>query len=139
VRVRFTGLRSVTRSLTLIAPISATLILTDVAVELAAAALKDHPQESEITLLAISVSALVDERALQLELPLGLPDDRHRPGTPTGSALWAVDRSVDAIRDKFGRPAVGYATVMFSDIGGVPDEFRELAEHHPPANELDQM
>lgn len=128
VRVRFTGLRSVTRSVTLPVPISTTLTLTDIAVELAGVALADHPRESEITLLAVSVSHLVDEAVLQLELPLGLCDDRHRPGTASGSARWALDRAVDSIRAKFGRNSVGYATVMFSKLGHVPEEFRELAE-----------
>jgi len=128
VRVRFTGLRSVTRSITLPAPISTTLTLTDIAMDLAGAALADYPRESEITLLGVSVSHLVDEAALQLELPLGLHDDRHRPGTAAGSARWALDRAVDSIRARFGRDAVGYATVVFSDLGRVPEEFRELAE-----------
>jgi DNA polymerase-4 len=127
VRVRFTGLRSVTRSVTLAAPISATLTLADVGVELAGVALADHPGEREITLLAISVSNLGDERALQLELPLGV-GDRHRPGSIAGSARWAIDRAVDDVRQRFGREAVGYAAVSLSDLGGVPDAFRELAE-----------
>jgi DNA polymerase-4 len=36
---------------------------------------------------------------------------------------------VDAIRARFGTNAVGYARVMLSELGGVPEEFRELAEH----------
>ena len=48
--------------------------------ELASAALADHPRERQITLLAVSVSNLVDEPALQLELPLGLGDDPTGPG-----------------------------------------------------------
>lgn len=131
VRVRFTDLRSITRSITLPAPISATLTLTEVATELAGVALADHPAEYEITLLGISVSHLVEDPVLQLELPLGLGDERHRPGTTAGSARWAVDRAVDAIRARFGRSAVGYASVVFSESGRVPEEFRELAEHHP--------
>src|ERR1700730_2827263 len=75
VRVRFNDLRSVTRSVTLPVPISATLPLTEIAIELASSALTDHPGEREITLLAVSVSQLVDEFVLQLELPLGLDDD----------------------------------------------------------------
>jgi DNA polymerase-4 len=131
VRVRFTGLRSVTRSLTLAVPISTTLTLTELATELAAAALCDHPGDSEITLLGVSVSKLVNEPALQLELPLGL-GDRWRSGTIAGSARWALDRSVDAIRARYGRDSVGYATVMFSAENRVPDAFRELAEHDDP-------
>lgn len=128
VRVRFTGLRSVTRSVTLPEPMSATLSLTEVATGLAHSALADHPGEREITLLGVSVSNLRVEDSLQLELGLGsvrLP----APGSPIGAARWGVDRSVDAIREKFGRSAVGYASVVLSDIHRVPEEFRELAEH----------
>jgi DNA polymerase-4 len=128
VRVRFRSLRSVTRALTLAAPISSTLTLTELATELARTALAENPRERQITLLAVSVSNLVDEPALQLALPLTVGDDRYLPGTRRNAARWAADRSVDAIRARFGRAAVGYATVMFSDVGGVPDAFRELAE-----------
>jgi DNA polymerase IV len=128
VRVRFVRLRSVTRSITLARPISSTLTLTEVAVDLVADALVDHPEEKEITLLAVSVSNLVGEESLQLEIPIRVGSDLFRPGTPTGAARWALDRSVDAVRDKFGRDAVGYATVVFSEVAKVPDQFRELAE-----------
>jgi DNA polymerase IV len=130
VRVRFTGLRSVTRSCTSAVGISATLTLTEVAAELAHVALADHLDQREITLLAVSVSNLVDDAVLQLELPLGLSGDVRRPGTVAGAARWRADRSVDAIRARFGRDAVGYAGVTFSDLPRVPDAFRELAEHH---------
>ena len=129
VRVRFTGLRSVTRSVTLPVPISTTLTLTEIATELAGSALNDHPHEREITLLAMSVSQLVDELPLQLELSLGLDGDRRRAGSGAESARLALDHAMDSIRARFGRDAVGYATVMFSELGGVPEEFRELAEH----------
>ncbi|HXQ59768.1 MAG TPA: hypothetical protein VN799_06705, partial [Acidimicrobiales bacterium] len=128
VRVRFTGLRSVTRSLTFPVALSSTLTLTESATELVGNVLTAKPEEREITLLAVSLSNLVPERGLQLELPLPVDDERRRPGTAAGSARWGVDRSVDAIRTRFGRDAVGYATVLFSDTGSVPDAFRELAE-----------
>src|SRR5262249_61599910 len=97
---------------------------------LAGAALADYPRESEITLLGVSVSHLVDEPALQLELPLGLHNDRHRPGTAAGSARWGLDRAVDSIRARFGRGAVGYATVGVSDLRRGPEEFREARGRH---------
>jgi DNA polymerase-4 len=128
VRVRFTGMRSITRSLTLPWPVSSTSTITEVGVELAERALADHPREHEITLLAVSVSHLVDQSVLQLELPAVVDDDPRRPGTTAGSARWAVDRAVDRVRERFGRAAVGYAPVVFREGGGVPDEFRELAE-----------
>jgi len=134
VRVRFTSLRSVTRSATLPEPISTTLTLSDLGVDLARAALADHPGEREITLLAISVSNLVVVSALQLELPVGIGDEAHRPGTATGSARWALDRAMDKVRARFGRDALAYAPVAFREAGGVPDEFRELAEADPGAD-----
>lgn len=128
VRVRFSDLRSVTRSVTLSGAISATSTLTEVAVDLARAALDDHPTETSVSLLAVSVSHLADQAVLQLELPLGLADDARRPGSEQGAVRWIADRSADAVRLRFGRDAIGYASVVFSEVGHVPDEFRELAE-----------
>jgi DNA polymerase-4 len=127
VRVRFADLRSVTRALTLSAPISATRALAEVAEDLVRGVLADHPGERTISLLAISVSHLEAHAIVQLELPLGLPDEGCRPGTRKGFARARADRAVDAIRKRFGAQAVDYAS---ASGGGrsVPDEFRRLAE-----------
>ncbi|HEY6533889.1 MAG TPA: DNA polymerase IV [Acidimicrobiales bacterium] len=133
VRVRFADLRAVTRSTTLPAAVSSTLTVTEIACDLARGALADHPAEREISLLAVSVSHLEHQPVLQLELPLDLPDAARRPGAPAGASRWAVDRSMDRVRERFGRPAVGYAAVALSRQGSVPEAFRELAErddHH---------
>jgi DNA polymerase-4 len=130
VRVRFADLRSVTRATTLDAPIAATLTLTEVAAELVRAALSDHPQEKHISLVAISVSHLERHPKLQLGLSLGLPSEARDPGTRRGLARHAVDRAMDAIRDRFGRQAIGYGAAVFDESRSVPDEFRELAEKH---------
>src|SRR5437762_662620 len=100
VRVRFADLNSTTRSVTLDAPISATVILAELAEELVRAVLADHPDEKFISLLAISVSHLEEHWDLELELPLGLQDEMRRPGTKTGMARWAADCAVDK---KIGR------------------------------------
>jgi DNA polymerase-4 len=127
VRVRFAGLRSVTRATTLPAPLAATLTLTEIAEELAWAAIEEQADHRvEISLLAISTSNLVALPALQSELPLP-PDDPRRAGSATGSARWAVDVSVDAVRRRFGKDAVGYLPAL-ARAHGVPEEFRELAE-----------
>src|SRR5437588_2586979 len=58
VRVRFADLRSVTRSVTLDAPISATAILAEIAEKLVRTVLANHSDEKSISLLAISVAHL---------------------------------------------------------------------------------
>jgi DNA polymerase-4 len=128
VRVRFADLRSVTRSLTLPAPVSATAILAEVAEDLVRGVLANHPNEKTISLLAISVSNLERHAAVQLELPLGLADEECRPGSRKGAARWLADRAVDMIRGRFGWEAAGYASVVLGLSRSVPDEFRELAE-----------
>ena len=128
VRVRFADLRSVTRSATLPAPIAATAILAEVAEDLVRGALRDHPEENTISLLAISVSQLETEACLQIEFPLGLDDEKRRPGAKRGRSRLSADRAMDAIRDRFGWEAVGYASVALGLPRSVPDGFRELAE-----------
>ena len=64
---------------------------------------------------------------MQLELPLGLPDEGRRPGTKKGLARSRADRAVDMIRKRFGGQAVDYGAAP-RDGRSVPDEFRRLAE-----------
>jgi DNA polymerase-4 len=113
---------------TLDAPISATTMLAEIGEELVRGALADHPRERIITLLAVSVSHLRKQTVLQLELPLGLLDENHRPGTRRGLARWSADRAMDAMRECFGRDAIGYAAVALDRRRSVPDAFREPAE-----------
>ena len=91
VRVRFANLVSATRSVTLGAPISATVILAEIAEELVRAVLADHPDEKTISLLVISVSHLKEHWDVQLELPLDLMMRR-------------AARHQELPRDKSGRP-----------------------------------
>jgi DNA polymerase-4 len=128
VRVRFADLRSVTRALTLPAPISATTTLMEVAVDLVRGVLADHPAERTISLLAICGSNLGEDPAPQLELPFRLADDGRRPGTRKGMARLRADLAVDAIRDRFGWEAVTYASATMGAPRAVPDAFRSLAE-----------
>ncbi|GIU87686.1 MAG: DNA polymerase IV [Acidimicrobiia bacterium] len=131
VRVRFGGMRSVTRSVTVPSGVATTLTLTELAVGLACGALADHPGEREVTLLGVSVSNLVPEAPVQLELPLA-GDDPRQAGTPSGLARRAVDRALDEVRARFGRDAVGHGSVVFGPRRGVPDAFRALAERDGP-------
>ena len=107
VRVRFADLHSVTRSLTLPAPISATAILAEIAEDLVCGILADHPQEKTISLLAISVSNLEKHSVLQLELPLELEGEERRPGAKKGRrALWPTALSTKFAIASDGRPSV---------------------------------
>ena len=128
VRVRFADLRSVSRSITLDAPISTTALLAEIAEELVRTVLAQHPCEKTISLLAISVSNLEERPDLQLELPLGFEDESRRPGSKRDMARCSADRAVDIIRDRFGWDAIGYGSVALGVSGSVPDAFRKLAE-----------
>ena len=127
VRVRFSDLRSVTRAVTLPAPVSATRALAEIAEDLVRGVLRDHQHEKTISLLAISVSHLESPALLQLELPLGLAGQARRPGTKGSEARSRADKAMDAIRERFGDDAVRYGSASRQERS-VPDEFRRLAE-----------
>jgi DNA polymerase IV len=133
VRIRFAGMKAITRSHTGRLPVNSTLTLTEIAERLVWGALAPPGgagEPVEISLLAISVSNLVDQASLQLELPLeSAVDDPVEHAGDVAAARFAIDHSVDEVRRKFGRAAVGYASVALSDHASVPEEFRELAEH----------
>jgi DNA polymerase-4 len=103
-------------------------MLAEVAEDLVRGVLAGHPDERTITLLAILVSNLEKDPIVQMELPLGLDDDRRRPGTKMGAARSVADSAIDKIRDRFGWDVVGYGFVGQGAARSVPDEFRELAE-----------
>jgi DNA polymerase-4 len=128
VRVRFADLHAVTRALTLPAPIAETNTLAEIATDLVRGVLKDHPQERSISLLGISVCHLGEEDFLQLELPLGLADEKHRPGARRGIARTApTARSMRSARGSAGKPC-NYASAALNGHRSVPDDFRSLAE-----------
>jgi DNA polymerase-4 len=127
VRVRFSDLRSVTRSLTLPSPLAGTRALAETAEQLVHGVLADHPAERTISLLAISVANLEADAIVQLELPLERADEGRRAGTTQGQARLRADRVVDAIRRRFGDGAIDYACAA-ETRRSVPDAFRRLAE-----------
>ncbi|HWV02393.1 MAG TPA: DNA polymerase IV [Devosia sp.] len=128
VRVRWSDLSAVTHAVMLDAAVSATSIITEIARELVREVLAAHPEEATISLLAISVSALEQQPALQLELSLGLGDEARRPGSRRGASRFSADRAMDKVRDRFGWEAIGYGSVVLEGRRLIPDAFRELAE-----------
>lgn len=128
VRVRFDDLQSITRSRTLPSPIASTEAIHRIAWDLGREAVRSEANGRQVSLLGIRMSRLCPLVALQLELSLDL-DDATRPGDETGRRFWDLDRSVDEVRDRFGKASVGAASVLMSRGGSsVPDEFRKLAE-----------
>ncbi|MDH3500611.1 MAG: DNA polymerase IV [Acidimicrobiia bacterium] len=123
VRVRRGDMTSVTRSYSNPHPIASTDAIVTIARNLVADALESGPPE--ISLIGISVSNLVVGAALQLEFAIG-DDGATRPGSERGRRAWDLDRSVDAVRERYGSKAVRFATLIKES--GVPDAFRELAE-----------
>jgi DNA polymerase-4 len=129
VRVRFGDLSSVTRSATLRAPVATTPALVAVATHLADNGVLEAG-DRDVNLLAISTSNLVVSPHLQLELPfaeaLGLDDVAHA-GSGAELERHELDDAMDSLRERFGKDAVGRASLMLGRRRGVPDEFRDLA------------
>ena len=147
VRVRFRRMRSVTRSVTLAVAISTTLTLTEVAERLARSAIADNGQSAQslsspsrsptsarsIPCSSSSPSIRRRGRRRRRQRARGR-DERPTIGSVVEASRWGVDRSIDAIREKFGRTAVGYASVALSPEDRVPEQFRQLAERDPSSN-----
>jgi DNA polymerase IV len=126
VRARFPDMISVTRAVSLPAAVSTTAALHHAAVPLLRSARvgRDGP----VTLVGISVSHLEPGEDLQLELPFE-NGDSTRAGSPAGAAQRSIDEQIDKARARFGRAAVGRASVLLDQNGAsVPDGFRHLAE-----------
>ena len=126
VRVRFADLRSVSRSITLDAPISATASSAEIAEELVRAALAD---------ILVRRSSLCWGSRCRTWKDTGTCNWNSHWGSTMKSAGraqrqgWRVtaDRAIDNIRSRFGWEAVEYGSALGLSRS-VPDEFRELAE-----------
>ena len=79
-RLRFADFRSVTRSVTLDMPISATASLVEIAHDLLRTVLTDYPAERSTSVGDLRV-APGEHWDVQLGLPPGLEDEERRPGT----------------------------------------------------------
>jgi DNA polymerase-4 len=103
-KVRFSDFHTITRSTTLANPTDSTVAITRGAKELLAGV----DPTSGVRLIGVSVSGLVDGGARQLSR-----DDVLTPGWDDAT------EAVDAIRERFGRDAIGPAALAGRDGGGV--------------------
>jgi DNA polymerase-4 len=108
-RARFSDFSKATRAHTMGTPTAATTVLYRVAGHLVDDLMAEFPERG-LSLLGISVSKLGPPSPLQLELPL-FPDD-ELGGSVKELELQALDSSVDALQEKFGKEAVGAASVL---------------------------
>jgi DNA polymerase-4 len=102
-RLRFADFTRVTRSHTLPRATAQTATILAAARELLATAMPLIERQG-LTLVGVAVSSFEDERAAQLELPLG--DD---PG--------ALDSALDQVRDRFGVGSITRAVLLGRDQG----------------------
>ncbi len=129
VRMRFGDMTSVTRSVTFRAPVATTPALASIAEYLADQGAAEAG-DRDINLLGISTSKLVVSPHLQLELPFAelLGADLIHAGSMQERERHELDAAVDDLRERFGKEAVGRASLLLTRRPGyVPDEFRDLA------------
>jgi DNA polymerase-4 len=104
IRLRFDDFSRATRSHTLAVPSAHTATILSVARELLAAA-GERVRREGLTMVGVAVSNLSDADAVQLALPFG---------RASGGAL---DHTLDEIRHRFGKAAVGRALHLGQEPG----------------------
>ena len=122
VRIRFPGPRNVSRSHTLASPTSSTMALSNLGIALVDRAVAG--ETDPVTLVGMSVSNLTTDAYVQLELAVD-EGDVLRSGSAAALRRRALDESVDAVRERFGRSTL---KLGWGPGRGVPEGFRELAE-----------
>ncbi len=121
-RVRYPGPRVVSRSHTLPSATASTSALANLGIELVRRALEVADGEP-VTLIGLSVSKLVTDDHVQLELAVD-EGDVLRNGSEVDLKRRSLDESIDAVREAFGREALARGT----SGRGTSDAFRRLAE-----------
>lgn len=121
-RLRFADFERATRSATIPRSTASTAAWIDTGRDLLRTA---HPllRERGCTLLGVSVSGLVDQaHEEQLELDLWGREQRRQEAA-------ALDRTLDAVRDRFGSASVGRAVLVGRELGFEAPQPPERAQH----------
>jgi DNA polymerase-4 len=121
VRVRYPGPRAVTRSHTLPAPTGSTAAINDLGRLLLDRALEAADDEP-VTLIGLSMSGITNDSSIQLEMDLD-EGSTLRAGSTTDMKRRALDDSIDAVRERFGRDLL-----HIGETAPVDEDFRRLAE-----------
>jgi DNA polymerase-4 len=121
VRVRYPGPRAVTRSHTLPAPTGSTAAINDLGRLLLDRALEAAGGEP-VTLIGVSMSGITNDSSIQLEMDLD-EGSTLRAGSTTDMKRRALDDSIDAVRERFGRDLL-----HIGETAPVDEDFRRLAE-----------
>jgi DNA polymerase-4 len=123
VRVRFGDLSSVTRSATVAAPTASTGAIVEIAKPLLQNVLDEYPKH-ETTLLSVAATGLGINEPIQLAL--GVDEDGLGGGTPDEIESDALDRSVDELRDRFGRDIVSHGSDLLSGRSDFSDGLSDI-------------
>jgi DNA polymerase-4 len=123
IRVRFGDLSAVTRSATVHAPTASTGAIVDIAKPLLQKILDEYPRH-ETTLLSVAATGLGVNEPIQLAL--GVDDGGKGGGTPDELESDALDRSVDDLRERFGRDIVSHGSDLLSGRSDFTDGLSEV-------------
>ncbi len=123
IRVRFGDLTSVTRSATVETPTASTGAIVEIAKPLLQKVLDEYPNH-ETTLLSVAATGLGVNEPIQLAL--GVDDDAKGGGTPDELESDALDRSVDELRDRFGREILLHGSDLLSGRSEFTDGLSDI-------------
>jgi DNA polymerase-4 len=123
VKVRFGDLTSVTRSATVAAPTASTGAIVEIAKPLLQKVLDEYPRH-ETTLLSVAATGLGVNEPIQLAL--GVDDAAQGGGTPDEIESDALDRSIDELRERFGREILLHGSDLLSGRSDFSDGLSDI-------------
>lgn len=123
VKVRFGDLTSVTRSATVQTPTASTGAIVEIARPLLQKVLDEYPKH-ETTLLSVAATGLGINEPIQLAL--GVDGHAQGGGTPDELESDALDRSVDELRERYGREILLHGSDLLSGRSDFTDGLSDI-------------